>query len=565
MRRVTPWLLLSLVPGAVIAACAGGSNNPSPATTTATSTTGTTPDVALAASGAPRLAAAATAAPVFACPNVGLGGPSVTFGPTVPPDLRTFSNQPSADCFAWSELVALNWPTGTGTFGAPMDTTPVAWETYMTSDLVFTPDGSKPPAWGTEPSIPSGCPPQAPSPGAGRPRPMRPFKHIGKASTEAARASKAAASRFKLTAPKAATAGTVTPFGPGDIALATSPPNWLGAQNGTNVWFEIRVNEDEYNTVVADGLYNANLQTTYVNNGNPVVMPKGCSTAAGQNCPNNTSVTGAIELKAAWMEAPDANDPAQKDKWSRYKLTDGVVVDPNTGKCRATTLALVGLHVLHKTTTQPTWVWATFEHVDNAPVTGSKSPPPKYGYNFNNPSCTSKQMSVPASCVPGGGTSGNVSVTVSCTPNTKPPYNLDQNCPGPVPIQVERTVALDNDAQNINSQIQAFIGQNYPGSVWQYYQLINVIWSSNPLQDPTKPVNAPEVPTGMTSGGGAKVFSTVLETYMQTMTCTDCHQYATIAQGNTFSDFSFAVGTAGPSSTQSASPTAAPAAPSPKK
>lgn len=556
MRRLPLVLVLSLVPGAVIAACASGPNNPSSMTSTASSTT--TPEVTLVGTGAPR----AATTPVFACPNVGLGGPSVTFGPTVPPDLRSFANQPSADCFAWSELVAVNWPTGTGMFGAPMDTSPVAWETYMTSDLVFTPDGSKPPAWGTEPSIPSGCPTTSPAPVGAPKRMMRPFKRVGKVSAGAAMLARSAAKRFKLMAPAPAASGSgsVTPFGPNDIALATSPPNWLGAQNGTNVWFEVRVNQDEYNTAVADGLYNADQQATFVDAGNPVVMPKGCSTAVGETCPNG-DVTGAIEIKAAWMEAPDASDPAQKAKWSRYKLTDGVVVDPSTGKCRATTLALVGMHILHKTTSQPTWVWATFEHVDNAPVTGSTAPAPPYGYNFNSPSCAPKQMTVPASCVPDGGTGGSVPVTVSCTPNTKPPYDLGPGCPGPVPIQVQRSVALDNDAQTLNQQIQAFIGQNYPGSVWQYYQLINVIWSTNPKADPTKPVPAPQVPTGMTSGGGAKVFNTVLETYMQNDTCTDCHQYATTTLGTTFSDFSFAVGTAGPQPTTATTPTA----PSPRK
>ncbi|MFO0587618.1 MAG: hypothetical protein U0441_08765 [Polyangiaceae bacterium] len=566
MRRTTPVLLLSVVHGMVMAACAGEGNNPSSGSSTATvSSSERRPGVLVAtAAPSPAPAPSTTSAPVFQCP--GLGAPSVTFGPTVPPDLLNFGTQSNADCFAWSELVSLNWPTGTGTFGAPMDTSPVAWETYMASDLVFPSDGSKPPAWGTEPSIPSGCPTTAPAPGGGRPRAMRPFKRVGKVSPAAAKATKAAAERFKLAAPSATSTGTVTPFGPNDIALATSPPNWLGAQNGTNVWFEVRVNQDEYNTVVNDGLYNSNQQAAFVAAGHPVVMPKGCSTSAGESCPNG-SVTGAIEVKAAWMEAPDANDPAQKAKWSRYKLTDGVVVDPGTGQCRATTLALVGLHILHKTTSQPTWAWATFEQVDNAPAVGSTGTPP-YGYNFNNPSCAAKQMTVDASCVPGStaGAGQNVSVTVGCTPNTKPPYDLGPGCPGPVPIQVTRSIQLDSTAESLNQQMQAFIGQNYPGSVWQYYRLINVLWSSSPTQDPTSPIPPPQTPAGMTSGGGTKVFNTVLETYMQDNTCTDCHRYASTTNGSTFSDFSFLVGNAGPTST-TATPksTTTPIAPKPGK
>ncbi|WP_434424516.1 hypothetical protein [Nannocystis pusilla] len=75
------------------------------------------------------------------------------------------------------------------------------------------------------------------------------------------------------------------------------------------------------------------------------------------------SEVGALELKAAWMEVPNPDDA----QWNRYKLAQAVVVDPATQKCQALTVALVGLHIIHKTQAQPTWVWATFEHVDNAP------------------------------------------------------------------------------------------------------------------------------------------------------------------------------------------------------
>ncbi|MEZ4295045.1 MAG: hypothetical protein R3B70_08700 [Polyangiaceae bacterium] len=94
--------------------------------------------------------------------------------------------------------------------------------------------------------------------------------------------------------------------------------------------------------------------------------------------------------------------------------------------------------------------------------------------------------------------------------------------------------------------MQQFIQANYPGSVWQYYQLIDVMWSTNPLPDPTTPVQAPHIPRSMTSGGQL-VYNTTLETYMQSLKCTDCHEYAPTVQGGWFSDMSFLVGSAGPS------------------
>jgi hypothetical protein len=470
-------------------------------------------------------AIAVTSTASIACGN-GLPPVTINFSPDVPYDLKNFSSQLMADCFAWSEFVSLNWPTISGAgFGDPGDTAPVQWQTYMDAGLLFPTDGSKPPPWGTQPSIPSDCMSQA----------------------------KVSASAAKTMRVLTMTSKTDSPFSI-DQAAPSDAPNWLGAQNGTNVWYEIVVSEDEYKYVVNNGLYNANTQASYVNNGqgSPVVLPKGCSTDIGESCPNG-SMLGAVELKAAWIEAPDYGS---NGKWNRYKVTQAVVVDPGTQECRQTNLALVGLHILHKTTNQPTWVWATFEHVDNVPTPGVAAPAD--GYNFYNASCQVQNLSVPATCTKAGG-SGTVQITVGCTPNTSPPYYLGEGCPAAVPIQVTRSTQLDSNAQSANQIVQSGIKQNYPNSVWQYYQLIDVLWSTNPTQDPTKAIAIPHPSTSMTSGNGGLVANTTLETYVQTMTCTDCHQYAAIAPKNSTcqsatggspgqceSDFSFLFGQVGP-------------------
>lgn len=468
--------------------------------------------------------AAQTTATSITCGN-GLPPVTINFSAAVPYDLKNFSSQLMANCFAWSEFVSLNWPTASGVgFGDPGDTAPVQWETYMNSSTLFPSDGSKPPAWGS-PSTPASCANQAKLGANGKK--LRVFSMTGK---------------------------TDSPFSTGQAAPENAP-NWLGAQNGTNVWYEITVSEDEYNYVVNNGLYNANTQATFVNNGqgSPVVLPKGCSTAIGETC-SNGSMLGAVELKAAWMEAPDYGS---NSKWNRYKITEGLVIDPSTQQCRQTNLALVGLHILHKTTNQPTWVWATFEHVDNVPTPNVA--PPSTGYNFYNANCQSHNLTVPASCTTTGG-SGTVPVTVSCTANQSPPYYLGQGCPTAVPIQVTRTTQLDSNAQSANQTVQNGIKQNYPNSVWQYYQLVDVLWSTNPTPDPSKPYAVPHPLTSMTSGNGGLLANTTLETYVQTTTCTNCHQYAAIApksstcppattggkNGSCSSDFSFLFGQAGP-------------------
>jgi len=434
---------------------------------------------------------------------------TVQFDSIVPGDAPILSSQTDADCFAWWEFVTLNWPTDSGAgFGDPGDTAPVQWETFMPSDMLFRPGALPPPPWGTQAELPPNC----------------------RSSSLLAAFARRHLRVIRATSKFASASGTTFAL-PNDIeqAAPTNAPNWLGAQNGTNIWYEVLVSEDEYNFIDTNELYNANQQAAWVDNGNgrAIVLPKG--TNGGQ--------VGSIELKAAWMEVTDPTNA----KWNRYKISPAVVVDPATGNCRMVTVALVGLHIIHKTASQPTWIWATFEQVDNVPG----APNASGTYNFYNPNCTPRTMDVPTGCLPKDSTSP---VTIGCTPNVPPPYYLGTGCPGASPIQVSRVVPIDATAQQVNATMQAAIRNLYPNSVWQYYQLVNVIWSTSPTQDPSKPVAVPMPLSGMLPT--IPVANTTLETYAQNLTCTDCHRYATIAPTATDStpvwdsDFSFALGTA---------------------
>ena len=100
--------------------------------------------------------------------------------------------------------------------------------------------------------------------------------------------------------------------------------------------------------------------------------------------------------------------------------------------------------------------------------------------------------------------------------------------------------------------MQAQISSFYPNSVWQYYQLIDVIWSQGPqpvVQNP--PVNAPfPLNSSALQSGTTIVANTTMESYAQTsFTCIKCHNGSTIAyyppdsvNQNIFGDFSFAIG-----------------------
>ena len=116
---------------------------------------------------------------------------------------------------------------------------------------------------------------------------------------------------------------------------------WVGASNNTNLWYEIRINRDEADFIVANRLYNADAQAEFVAAGHPLVLPKG----------DADGPTGAIELKAAWMEVPDSDNP----KWAYFKTSDAAILDAAGNDCRLTEVALVGLHIIQKTVRQPSF------------------------------------------------------------------------------------------------------------------------------------------------------------------------------------------------------------------
>jgi len=422
----------------------------------------------------------------------------ITFDNVVPGDLSAFNNQSQADCFAWQSFISLNWPEdATKKFGEPADLSFVQWETYVPIDVLFPPKGVKPPVWGS----------------------LISDKHAQKFNIQNFTLDKGN-TKLLTFSNKFPNSETMFDLGP-DQAAPSNGPNWLGAQNSTNIWYEIKLNKDYYDYVVTNKYYNAKNQHIDAANNIPMVFPKG----------NTQGTVGAIELKAAWMEVTDPSS----EKWNRFKLSKATVLDQLTDKLRTTTVALVGLHILHKTENQPTWIWSTFEQVDNVPDSGAHP----YGYNFANDSCTTQTVTL----------KDGTTAAVTCVDNTSPPYYLNEA--DPVPIQLSRVNPIDTlDAVPINTKMQSAIKTLYAESVWQYYQLVDVIWSQSLQADPTTPIIAPrKINLSSMQSGAHIVANSTLESYVQDKnTCYQCHvnshiaDYPPDAENNKiFGDFSFAI------------------------
>lgn len=440
---------------------------------------------------------------------------------TVPPDIYPHNNDGDANCFGWQEFIAINWPVAAGAgFGAPGDTGAVAWQGYMSTQQLFRPDGGPPPAWGTPPVISPDC--------------------LAEAGLTAA------AARTAIPLTVATKFSSEFESGDGQQAAPRNAPAWLGDTRGNNVWYEVRVNQDEYDAIVAGQYYNREGQAAYYqqNPNTALALPIGTF---------QPSFVGAMEIKAAWMEVPNPSDA----QWNRYKLSQAVVVDPSTQKCQALTVALVGLHVIHKTQAQPTWVWATFEHVDNAPDAADAAATTRT-WNFYDPNCQPRTVQVPAACR----FNNQESVIVGCDPNQPPQYWIGSGCPDPAPIRVTRLSPIDSEAQAVNESAWATIRASYPDSVWLNYQVVAVQWSTNPPQQSDQPVTVPQIFNSPSPD--SNLANTVLETYDQRSKCIDCHQYATISGSSSSncspskpcypSDFSFALQDAQPSKSSKTKP-----------
>jgi hypothetical protein len=196
---------------------------------------------------------------------------------------------------------------------------------------------------------------------------------------------------------------------------------------------------------------------------------------------------GTITIKSAWIEIKDSKpDP------SRIYHRSAWVQDPSTGECREATVGLVGLHIVHKTQSSQQWIWASFEHVQNAPLRGQ----PPSGFTFNDGSGAAMPTSPPAN-----------------TEITKPPTGP---WVAPPPYNVERLNEIAPDIQTVNGIWR----RAFQGSVWSNYQLVVVQWPGL-AQAGTPPKTlfgdhgvSPAPPCGV-AYPRANMANTVMETFLQ--------------------------------------------------
>jgi hypothetical protein len=387
-----------------------------------------------------------------------------------PVEVLPVLDQSQVDCFAWQEFIALNWAASPNERGQP--------DTRESERKFGQPGDLRPLVWQTYKNVS-----EIFLLGGETPVPWEQWGDSGERC-------QSLVSKEKATLPVLHETNEA----------GITPPSWLVGQNGKKVFFETYVNRDMFEFIRENKFYNAQNQYAAVQGGS-----SGINAPAGLTRYGNE---GAIEIKAAWLEL---NDP---HLWPRFKMSEAIVYDADgLPNCRRVRVGLVGLHIIHKTPSTQQWTWATFEHVDNAPDRiDVSSHQLRSTYTFSNPQCAV------------------ASSFTACEENKKPECNAEENSCTPFhPIQVVRETPLSLRVRALNARLHQLIRSANTESVWQYYDLVDVMW----------PASSQRVPPGakipLPQGGMQPTIlaNTVIETYVQTGTgqksCLDCHQAATIA------------------------------------
>ena len=392
--------------------------------------------------------AAAQAGPAFAqCTSVGWLNPSAP-----PPFLTDISQAPGSGFCQFEEFSSWNFAS------LVLGRSP-AFATWPSSEQVFPASG--PPQCGAAASLGTG------------------LKHrLGKGATPAAVATL------------------------GDILQASGQP--LVDQNARYVQFETRVDPGLCQAITGCQLYTKSCITAAGTAA--YTFPSGVTGSNPQN-----STPGVAEVKLAWrvMETcnlPDSPKPCKKDDLSQFFWVPNVSVQPyspaNQGQVSNLTIGLVGFHLVQKTPTHPEFIWATWEHIANAPVCKGSN-----NTQCQDPSAPSSGLSTASGWSlsnPKASTSYNVASYNPATPATQP---ITQVC---------RVAPCGNGDQTnigqLNKAVRAKLGSN----VWANYFLIGTVWGNPKTFPPTGPSN---------SVGSTQLANTSMETFVQlpTITCFSCH------------------------------------------
>ncbi len=219
-------------------------------------------------------------------------------------------------------------------------------------------------------------------------------------------------------------------------------------QQGHWVRYEIGVNRREFDYLVENKLYSLEGEAEFTAK-NKITFPAN----------DGTKSHGAIELKFAWKQLANADDRARFfARKAIVKRLDGTEFTADFG--------LVGMHIAARTVSSPTWIWATFEHIDNTTVNDfendskGRSLRPTF-FNSDNPT---KPV--------------NVLAPKNSQPTARGNFTSWDESKTANPTQTLMVLPIPKATAALNAEAQAQLKQL--GSVFRFYQLIGTQWPLEP-------------------------------------------------------------------------------------
>lgn len=344
--------------------------------------------------------------------------------------------------------------------------------------------------------------------------------------------------------------------------------------NGNWTLYERRVNDVEARYLLAPNGKPSQTLTTQAGQTNFIKSnPGGAKFTASSASPLGKN--GSIEIKTSWriINQSAGDDPSRYYTQNAMVTVPADLVSGGQQVCANVTLGLVGMHIIQRNPLDqnnpkllPQWIWATFEHVDNAPMAqspcnvtngcgkttdwinqpscGSATPTSSVRYSYYNQTAGASGTNIQPA--PGSGTSYPWNATA--------PYAKGGTTPATAMPQATRCWSIYPTTAQLNTQWQSALAALK--TPFKNYMLIGTQWGGavEPREGNPLPVNA--VP--------AMLSNITLETYIQNYTgsltngpgpgsCVGCHSFATLAVGNPApqSDFSFLPGLAQPATARS--------------
>ncbi|MCS3695111.1 hypothetical protein ABIF07_000002 [Bradyrhizobium elkanii] len=298
----------------------------------------------------------------------------------------------------------------------------------------------------------------------------------------------------------------------------------LIAQNGSLVFYLLQVNDvwGYFNTGMDDNKITNPVPSTFPTTGGALNQ----ITTVAQQAPEPftksafpDNVAMAVEIKSSWIETTglanagdyitiDATIPTYNPPLTQPNNTQSM----QSGTKRAK-LALVGIHIVGSTLGHPEMLWATFEHVNNAPNpqytftttsggVGTQPPDGPGGWLFSSTGAAAANPNNQR--IAPNGTTLNV-----VSGQTIGPSDVVRTAPwGTGPSDPSFTIN-NTDIVSLNQNVMGLLAA---GDARRNYLLVGVTW----VKGGSPPSNGVKV-------GTPKLANSTMEMFFQPSNCFDCH------------------------------------------